>query len=140
MDLAPALSFARTQPHGVLATARANGRPQLSNVGYAVGDDGAVRISITVDRAKYRNLRREPLASLHVTTPDFRAYVVIEAAAELSAPAAAPRDATVDALVEFYRGLVGEHPDWDEYRAAMVGDRRVLVTLRPQRAYGMPDD
>lgn len=137
MDLAEALAFVRSHRNGVLVTSRANGRPQLSNIVYGVGDDGAVRISITADRAKYRNLRRDPVASLHVTRDDFFAYVVLDGVVELSAVAADPADAAVDGLVELYRSFAGEHPDWVEYRNAMVDDRRVLVTLRPERAYGM---
>ena len=77
-----------------------DGRPQLSNIAYAVGDDGVIRISITADRAKYKNLQRTPLASLHVTREDFYAYAVLEADVELSAVAAAPDDAAVDELVD----------------------------------------
>jgi PPOX class probable F420-dependent enzyme len=137
MELGPALDFARTRRQSVLTTIRGNGRPQLSNVLHHVGDDGVVRISITADRAKYRNLQREPWAALHVTREDFFAYVVLEGDVELTAVAAAPDDATVDELVDVYRALVGEHEDWDAYRAAMVAERRVVVRFTPNRAYGM---
>jgi hypothetical protein len=63
--------------------------------------------------------------------------VVIEASADLSAVAADPHDATVDALVEYYRLGQGEHPDWEDYRAAMVSDHRLVLTLNPERAYGL---
>lgn len=62
---------------------------------------------------------------------------MLEGEAELSTVAAAPDDATVDELVEVYRAMAGEHPDWDDYRRAMVKDRRLVVRLRPGRAYGM---
>lgn len=137
MDLASALAFARDRRNGVLATHKRDGRPQLSNITYVVGDDGVVRISITATRAKYANLRRDPRASLHVAQSDFWAYVVIEADAELTPVAASPDDATVEQLVDLYRAVAGEHPDWDDYRAAMVRDRRVLLSLRPTHAYGM---
>jgi hypothetical protein len=65
-----------------------------------------------------------------------RGYAVGEAIAELSPVAADPHDATVDTLVEYYRAVGGEHPDWDEYRAAMVSQKRLLLTLRLDRAYG----
>ena len=65
------------------------------------------------------------------------AYAVVEASAELTPVAAEPDDATVGELVEYYRALSGEHPDWDDYRRAMVTDRRLIVRLRPERAYGM---
>lgn len=137
MDLTDALAFARDRKQGVLATIRANGRPQLSNILFIRGDGDTLKVSVTDDRAKTTNLRRDPRASLYVVGDTFWQYVVIEAAAELSPVAADPNDATVDALVEYYRAGQGEHPNWDEYRAAMVADRRLVLTLRPERAYGM---
>jgi PPOX class probable F420-dependent enzyme len=137
MDLDHALAFVRERSRGVLATVKADGRPQLSNIMYALGDDGLIRISVTADRAKTANLRRDPRASLHVTTDDFWAYVVVEGDVELTPVAGAPDDATVEELIELYRHLQGEHDDWDDYRRAMVDDRRLVVRLRPVRAYGM---
>lgn len=137
MDLTKALSFARSHRQGILLTLRSDGRPQSSNIAFGVGDDGIVRISVTDDRAKTRNLRRDPRASLHVNRADFYAYVVLEGDAELSAVAARPDDATVEELIALYRALQGDHPDWNEYREAMVADRRLVVRLRPSRAYGM---
>lgn len=137
MELSDALAFAALLRHGVLTTLKRDGRPQLSNVSYLLGDDGVIRVSITADRAKYANLRRDPRVSLHVTRDDFYAYVVLEADAELSAVAASTDDAAVDELVELYSGLAGEHSDWDEYRRAMVADRRLVVHITPTRAYGM---
>jgi PPOX class probable F420-dependent enzyme len=123
---------------GVLATIRGNGRPQLSNVNYAYDELGpTLTISITDDRAKTRNLRRDPRASFHVTTPDGWAYAVADATAELSPVAQSPEDATVEALVDLYRAISGEHPDWDDYRAAMVRDRRLVLRLNIERVYGM---
>ena len=75
--------------------------------------------------------------TLHVTRDDFYAYVVLEGDVELSAVAAAPDDDAVAELVDLYRAMLGEHPDWDDYRATMVRDRRVVVRLRPTRAYGL---
>ena len=137
MDLVAALEFIGSHRQGVLATQKRDGRPQLSNIAYSVGSDGVIRISITADRAKYKNLLREPVASLHVTRDDFYAYVVLEADVELSDVASAPDDAAVGELVEQYRTVAGEHPDWDEFRVAMVKDRRLVVRLKPTRAYGM---
>jgi PPOX class probable F420-dependent enzyme len=137
MELSDALAFARSNRQGVLVTQKRDGRPQLSNVMYAVDDEGVVRVSITADRAKYQNLRRDPRASLHVTQDDFWAYVVLEGDVDLSEVASAPDDATVEELVELYRSLSGEHPDWGDYRAAMARDRRLVVRLRPTHAYGM---
>jgi PPOX class probable F420-dependent enzyme len=137
MDLTEALAFIGDRKQGVLTTIRSNGRPQLSNILYLLGDDGVVRISVTDDRAKTRNLRRDPRASLYVLGDNFYQYVVVEAQAELLPVAADAHDATVEALVDYYKNALGEHPDWDEYRASMVNDKRLLVLLRPERAYGM---
>lgn len=128
---------------GVLATVKSDGRPQLSNISYAFStaadapEPGVVRISITATRAKYRNLRRDPRASLHVSAPDFWSYAVAEGTAELSPVAADPHDETVEALIALYREVLGEHPDWDEFRRAMVTDQRVLLRLVVSRVYGM---
>ncbi|MFE9923403.1 TIGR03618 family F420-dependent PPOX class oxidoreductase [Streptomyces sp. NPDC005774] len=124
---------------GVLVTLKQDGRPQLSNVNHAYyPDERLVRVSITDDRAKTRNLRRDPRASYHVTTSDRWAYTVAEGTAELSPVAADPHDGTVEELIRLYRDVNGEHPDWDDYRAAMVRDRRLVLRLRVERAYGIP--
>ena len=136
MELDQALAAARATSQSVLTTIRKDGRPQLSNVVHDLGDDGVVRISTTADRAKYANLRRTPWAALHVNGQNFWSYAVLEADAEVSDIAADPDDATVGELVALYRSLSGEHDDWDAYRAAMVRARRVVVRLRPTRAYG----
>ena len=137
MELSDAIAFAKDNPHSVLVTIKGNGRPQLSNVLHHVFDDGIIRISITTDRAKYKNLVREPWAALHITRSDFYAYAVIEGDVELTPVAQQPDDATVDELVAYYRAANGEHDDWDAYRAAMVADHRVIVRFTPTRAYGM---
>jgi PPOX class probable F420-dependent enzyme len=137
MELERAMELLRNDRRGVLVTQRRDGRPQLSNIAYGVGDDGIVRISITDERAKTKNLRRTPKASLYLTREDFWAYVVVDADAELSAVAADPNDATVEELIALYRQLNGEHPDWDDYRQAMVRDKRLVARLRPTHAYGM---
>ena len=136
MEIDDALSFIGERKQGILITQRANGRPQSSNVVYTV-TDGLVRISITADRAKYANLRRTPHASLHVNRDDFWAYAVIDGDVELSDVVTAVDDAAADELVDVYRAVAGEHPDWDDYRQALVRDRRLVVRLRPTHAYGM---
>jgi PPOX class probable F420-dependent enzyme len=126
------------QRQGVLVTLRKDGWPQLSNVNYAWDAAGqTVRVSTTQDRAKTSNMRRDPRVSFHVTTADFWSYVVVDGRAELSAVARDPHDAAVEDLVDLYRTVQGEHPDWSEYRAAMVRDRRLVVRIRAERAYGM---
>ena len=137
MELTTALDFARTTRQSVLVTLRRDGRPQLSNVLHAVDADGVIRASITATRAKYKNISRQPWAAVHVTRADFFAYAVLEGPAELSAVAAAPDDEAVEELIALYRSLVGEHNDWDDYRAAMVREQRAVVRIRPERAYGM---
>ncbi|MBB5929626.1 PPOX class F420-dependent oxidoreductase [Streptomyces echinatus] len=124
---------------GVLVTLRRDGRPQLSNVSHAYDPDARIiRVSVTDDRAKTRNLRRDPRASYHVTSADRWAYTVAEGTAELTPVAAGPHDETVEELIRLYRDVLGEHPDWDEYRAAMVRDRRLVLRLHVERAYGVP--
>jgi PPOX class probable F420-dependent enzyme len=137
VELTEALAFVRERNHGVLVTLRRDGRPQLSNILYVPDEDDTIRISVTESRAKTKNLRRDPRASLHVTRDDFYAYVVLEGTVVLSSMAAEPHDPVVDSLVELYRAARGEHPDWDEYRQAMVDEGRVLARLRAERAYGM---
>lgn len=133
------LTLLSEESGGVLVTLKRDGRPQLSNVSHAYDpDERVIRVSVTDDRAKTRNLRRDPRASYHVTTPDRRAYTVAEGTADLSPVAKDPHDETVEELIRLYRAVVGEHPDWDDYRAAMVRDRRLVLRLRVERAYGIP--
>lgn len=124
---------------GVLVTLKKDGRPQLSNVSHAYyPDERIIRVSITDDRAKTRNLRRDPRASYHVTSSDRWAFTVAEGTADLTPVAADPHDDTVEELIKLYRDVLGEHPDWDDYRVAMVRDRRLVLRLRVERAYGIP--
>ena len=128
--------FARLRG-GSLITLTRDGRPQASVVVHAWdADTCSVRVSLTEDRAKTRNLRRDPRASYQVVSPDLREWAVGDGFAELTPPAADPHDATVEALVALYRTRAGEHPDWAEYRAAMVADRRVVLTLMFEHVYG----
>ncbi|NUS00844.1 MAG: PPOX class F420-dependent oxidoreductase [Kribbellaceae bacterium] len=122
---------------GVLVTIKRDGRPQLSNVTY-VFDGNRIRVSLTDGRAKTKNLRRDPRASLYVDGPRGRSYIVLEGKAELSPVAADPHDAVVEDLVDYYRTASGEHPDWDEYRAVMVQDQRLMFSMTVDHAYGMP--
>ncbi|MEV4259740.1 PPOX class F420-dependent oxidoreductase [Spirillospora sp. NPDC049652] len=124
---------------GALVTIKKDGRPQLSNIIYRYDPDrDLVRISVTDDRAKTRNLRRDPRASLHVSSEDGWSWTVAEGTAELSEVAADEHDATVGELVDLYRALQGEHPDWDDYRRAMVRERRLVVRLPVEHLYGQP--
>lgn len=125
--------------HGVLATIRANGRPQLSNIAYGWdGDHDLVRISVTATRVKARNLGRDPRASLHVTTDDFWHWAVADGTADLSPVSTEPGDATGRELLELHDQVGTPHPDPDEFFAAMVEDQRQCVRLHVEHLYGEP--
>ena len=131
------LEFVAGQNWGVLAAVKTDGRPHLSNVGYAYDPERRLfRVSVTADRVKTRLLAADPRVTLHVASKDFWTWVAVEGTADLTPVAADPHDATVDELVEYYRGVSGEHENWDEYRAAMVADRRLVVRFTPEHAYG----
>ena len=136
MEIEQAVAAVRANSHAVLTTLRQDGRPQLSNVLVGVGDDGLLRVSTTADRAKYANLRRTPWAAVLVDGENFWSYAVVEGDVTLSEVASDPQDAATEELVALYRALGGEHDDWDDYRAAMVRDRRVVVRISPTHAYG----
>ena len=138
MDLPGAIEFAHDRHQGVLVTIRRDGRPQLSNIIYLMEPDGSTRISVTEDRAKTKNLRRDHRAALYVVGDSFWQYAVLDGTVQLSPPAADPRDDVVNELVEIYRQIRGEdHPDWDDYRRAMVEERRVVLNFHPTTAYGI---
>ena len=121
---------------GVLTTLKRDGRPQLSNVGY-VFDRWGIRISVTDGRAKTATCAATRARASTSTASSFGSYVVAEGVAELTPVAKDPNDATVDELVDVYRSISGEHPDWDEFRAAMVDERRLVVRIPVDRVYGM---
>jgi PPOX class probable F420-dependent enzyme len=122
---------------GVLATLRADGRPQLSPVTpYYDRDKGIIYVSIVEGRAKTTNLRRDPRAALEVTSADGWEWATADGTAELIGPGTDPHGPEVEALVDYYRSAAGEHPDWDEYRSVMVSDKRVLLALHVERVYG----
>ncbi|MBE1588972.1 PPOX class F420-dependent oxidoreductase [Nonomuraea angiospora] len=122
---------------GVLATIKADGRPQLSPVmPFYDREAEVVHVSMTEGRAKTANLRRDPRAALEVTSPDGWSWATAEGTVTLTGPGADPHGPEVEALVDYYRRAAGEHPDWDEYRSVMVSDRRVLMTMRVEHVYG----
>ncbi|MUL41144.1 PPOX class F420-dependent oxidoreductase [Streptomonospora sp. PA3] len=122
---------------GVLATIKADGRPQLSPVTpFYDRPGGLLYVSTTEGRAKTANLRRDPRAALEVTSADGRAWATAEGTVRLVGPGTDPRGPEVEALVEYYRRAAGEHPDWEEYRSVMVADRRVLVEMAVENVYG----
>ena len=136
MELQKALSWAAQRSSGVLITLRRDGRAQSSDIAYAM-IDGLPTISVTADRAKTANMRRDPRVVLHISEPSSYSYLSIDATATLTPVTEDPHDATADLLVEYYESLRGPHPDWEEYRAAMVADRRLVAVLGPQSVVGL---
>lgn len=135
MELARALEFVTAHRNGVLLVVRKDGRPHASNIIYGTWDD-TVHISVTADRAKTRNLERDPRAALHVTSDDFWEWVVVEGTASLSPVTTDPGDDTAARLRELYESISGPHPDWDEYDQAMIDQRRLVVSIPLDHAYG----
>ena len=130
MDTGRAADFLRAHHRAVVATSRSDGRPQLSPVTCTVDDENRVLISTRETALKTRNLRRRPQASLCVFTDNFFGeWVQVEGDVEII-----PLPDAMDLLVEYYRRISGEHPDWDDYRAAMVRDQRVIVRVTITRA------
>ena len=130
MEIHEAIAFARTNHHAVLSTMRRDGTPQLSPVTVAVDDADRVVISSRQPAIKVKNLTRDPRAWLAVF-PDafYGSWVQLSGPAEIvSLPQALP------ALEAYYRSVSGEHPDWDDYRAAMIRDQRCLIRITPTAA------
>ena len=136
MDTSKAERFLAEHNRCVLLTLRRDGRPQSSNVVYDFAD-GLIRISVTADRAKSRNLARDPRVSVHVSSDDFWQYVVAEGVAELSSVSEAPGDEVGRELAAVNEAVAGQpHSDWDEFFQAMVDERRLVIRIRPERFYG----
>jgi PPOX class probable F420-dependent enzyme len=130
LDLDEARDYLRGNRRSVLATMRRDGTPQMSPVVHAVADDGSVMVSSRETAVKTKNVRRDPRAWL-CAIPDafFGGHVQVEGAVTVvSLPEA------MEGLVDYYRKVAGEHPDWDDYRAAMERDRRCLIRLDLTRA------
>ncbi len=130
MQLERAREFMRLNHRAVLATRRSDGLPQLSPVTVGVGDDARVLISTRETAIKTKNLARDPYASLCVMNDGFYGdWIQAEGTAEIIGLPGA-----MDLLVDYYRRISGEHPDWDDYRNAMRRDRRVIVAITLSRA------
>jgi len=130
MDLDEARAFLRDHHRGVLVTRRADGRPQLSPVLAALDGEGRVAISTRETAIKAKNARRDARVSLCVLSDGFFGpWVQVDGQARIeSLPGA------MDGLVDQYRRVAGEHPDWDEFRAAMSAERRVVLRIELERA------
>ena len=127
--------FLAEHSKGVLTTLKRDGRPQMSNIVYGFFDE-RVHVSVSENLAKTRNATRDPRVSLHVTNDNFGRYLVVEGVADVSSLTVAPDDETAELLVRTYRSIAGEHPDWDEYRDAMIQQRRVVISFGADHAYG----
>ncbi len=122
------LEFLRPRHHAVLLTRRRDGSAQMSPVTCGVDDAGRVVVSTYPDRAKARNARRDPAVSLCVVSDDWDPWVQVDGTAEvLDLPD------SVEPLVEYYRNIAGEHPDWDEYREAMVAQGKSIIRVTVDR-------
>jgi PPOX class probable F420-dependent enzyme len=130
MDAETAQRFLTDQHRAVMATYRSDGRPQMSPVGAGVDAEGRVIVSSSEGTAKVRNLRRDPRVSLCVLHESFYGpWLQVDGRADIVALPDA-----MEPLVEYYRRLSGEHPDWDDYRRAMERERRVLIRIAMERA------
>jgi PPOX class probable F420-dependent enzyme len=130
MDIEVALGFIRSNHRAVLATLRKDGSPQLTPITVSVDGEGMVVVSSRQTAAKVLNLRRDPRAWLTVMNDGFFGeFVQVEGPVTIvELPDA------MDGLIEYYRSVSGEHPDWDDYREAMVRDKRVLIKVEVTRA------
>jgi PPOX class probable F420-dependent enzyme len=136
MDIDEALTWAANRKNGILITIRQDGRAQSSDIVYAV-DGGDVIISVTDDRAKTVNLRRDPRVVLHLTDPASWSYLSLDGTVALSDVTSSADDAANDALVEYYEAVNGSpHPNGDEYRQAMVDQGRLIARFTPTSAVG----
>lgn len=136
MELSQAVQWASERKLGVLITIRSDGRPQSSYIVYYVDNEGFV-ISVTAGRAKTNNLRRDPRAVLHVSDEKAWSYVSLDGTVELTPATISPDDSTSHALVDYYERVAGSpHPDWDEYRQAMIDERRLVARFTPTTAAG----
>ncbi|AZG46505.1 PPOX class F420-dependent oxidoreductase [Gordonia insulae] len=129
VDLSALLDFIRPRHHMILSTVRSNGSPQLSPVTGGVDGEGRIVISTYPGRAKAANVRHTPVVSVCVLSDEWNgAWVQVDGDAEvLDMPEAE------DALVDYFRSISGEHPDWDDYRAAMRVQGKSLIRVTPTR-------
>ncbi|MFD9880609.1 PPOX class F420-dependent oxidoreductase [Streptomyces alboflavus] len=129
VSLAELLDFVRPRHKALLLTARADGTPQASPLTCGVDDSGRIVVSTYPERAKTRNAKRNPRVSVVVLSDEWNGpWVQVDGTAEvLDAPE------SVEPLVEYYRNIAGEHPDWDEYREAMRKQGKSLIRVTPER-------
>lgn len=129
VDRTALLDFVRPRHRAIVLTTRADGRPQGSPVACGVDDAGRIVVSTYPDRAKARNARRDATVSVIILSDDWNGpWVQIDGTAEVIDP-----PESVEPLVEYFRSISGEHPDWDEYRAAMLRQGKSLLRVTPER-------
>ena len=125
-----ALDFIRKNTHAVLATIKRDGRPQMSHVSYTLDDDGVIKISVTADRAKTRNLQRDPRATLSIIADNWHSYLVVEGTGTVI------ENDPLPVLRRIYERIRGApHPNWAEFDEAMVRDGRVVLSITVDRMY-----
>jgi PPOX class probable F420-dependent enzyme len=129
MDLDQARAFIREHHNAVLATFRADGRPQMSPVAVAVDGEGRAVISTREPAYKVRNIRRDPRVSVCVKADGSWEWIQVDGTATI-----VPLPEAMEPLVDYYRRVAGEHPDWDDYRRAMEEQRRVILRIDIERA------
>ncbi|MFD3562437.1 PPOX class F420-dependent oxidoreductase [Streptomyces sp. NPDC058686] len=123
------LDFVRPRHRALLLTARADGTPQASPLTCGVDDSGRIVVSTYPERAKTRNAKRNPRVSVVVLSDEWNGpWVQIDGTAEV-----VDSPDSVEPLVEYFRNISGEHPDWDEYRAAMVKQGKSVIRITPER-------
>ena len=136
MDIDTALRWASQRTVGTLVTIRSDGRPQSSDVAYRI-HDAKIIVSLTETRAKTRNIAADPRVVFHVSDPATMSYVSFDGIAELSPTTRQVDDATGDALIEYYEAVAGKpHPDWNEYRQAMIDEQRLIASIGAITAVG----
>ena len=136
MDLTTALDWASDRKSAVVITLRKDGRAQSSDIVYAL-TNGVFSISLTNTRAKTKNMERDPRVLLHMTAPDSWSYLSFDGTVELSVVTTSPDDDTSNALVAYYEAVAGKpHPNWDEYRQAMIDEGRLIATFTPTSVVG----
>ena len=136
MDLNEAIAWASTTHHGVLITLRKDGRPQSSDIAYAV-INGKFCISATATRAKTINLLRDNRAGLHITSPEIWSYISFDGIAEITQIAQQPEDSVCKELAKVFTAIQKkQHPNWDEFNQAMINDKRLVIRFVPDSAVG----
>lgn len=130
MDIADALAYCQENHHSVLITRKKNGDPQPSPVVHGVDGLGHIVISTREPAYKVRNLRRDPRATLCALPDSFTGrWLAVDGTVEII-----PLPAAMEQLIDLYRQIRGEHPDWEDFRQAMVREQRVILALTPERA------